>query len=85
MVVCFLWHFPWGHPRRALPGTVFLWSPDFPPLFQKRKEAATRSTGQVILNLFSAKTNIFREMIFKILQRIRWQNTIVPKGPLKKV
>ena len=28
--VCFLWHFPWGRPRRALPGTVFPWSPDFP-------------------------------------------------------
>jgi len=28
--VCFLWHFPWGRPRRALPGTVFSWSPDFP-------------------------------------------------------
>ena len=23
--------FPWGRPRRALPGTVFPWSPDFPP------------------------------------------------------
>jgi len=30
--VCFLWHFPWGRPRRELPGTVFPWSPDFPPL-----------------------------------------------------
>ena len=30
-VVCFLLHCPWGHPRRALPGTVFPWSPDFPP------------------------------------------------------
>ena len=29
--VCFLWHFPWGRPRRALPGTVTPWSPDFPP------------------------------------------------------
>ena len=29
--VCFLWHCPWGRPRRALPGTVFPWSPDFPP------------------------------------------------------
>ncbi len=29
--VCFLWHFPWGRPRRALPGTVSPWSPDFPP------------------------------------------------------
>ena len=27
----FLWHFPWGRPRRALPGTVLPWSPDFPP------------------------------------------------------
>ena len=28
--VCFLWHFPWGRPRRSLAGTVFPWSPDFP-------------------------------------------------------
>ncbi len=33
--VCFLWHFPWGRPRRALPGTVFSWSPDFPLLAQR--------------------------------------------------
>ncbi len=30
--VCFLWHFPWGRPRRRLAGTVFPWSPDFPPM-----------------------------------------------------
>ena len=29
-VVCFLWRFPSGCPGRALPGTVALWSPDFP-------------------------------------------------------
>ncbi len=29
--VCFLWHFPWGRPRRPLTGTVLPWSPDFPP------------------------------------------------------
>ena len=28
--VCFLLHCPWGCPRRALPGTLFPWSPDFP-------------------------------------------------------
>src|SRR5262249_46873474 len=28
--VYFLWHFPWGRPRRALPGTAPPWSPDFP-------------------------------------------------------
>ena len=29
--VCFLWHFPWARARRALPGALFPWSPDFPP------------------------------------------------------
>ena len=29
--VCFLRHYPWSRLRRALPGTVFPWSPDFPP------------------------------------------------------
>jgi hypothetical protein len=29
--VCFLWHCPWGRPRRTLSGTVFPRSPDFPP------------------------------------------------------
>ena len=29
--VCFLWHCPWGRPRRRLAGTAFPWSPDFPP------------------------------------------------------
>jgi len=28
--VFFLWHFPWGRPRRTLSGTVLPWSPDFP-------------------------------------------------------
>ena len=28
--VCFLWHFPWGCPRRTLSGTLLPWSPDFP-------------------------------------------------------
>ena len=29
--VCSLWHFPWGRPRRVLPGSVLPRSPDFPP------------------------------------------------------
>ena len=28
--VCSLWHCPWSRLRRALPGTVVPWSPDFP-------------------------------------------------------
>jgi len=40
----FLWHFPWGRPRRALPGTVPPWSPDF-PLPAQAQEAAIRPSG----------------------------------------
>ena len=42
VAVYFLWHFPWGRPRRALPGTVPRWSPDFPPFPLARKR---RSPG----------------------------------------
>jgi hypothetical protein len=42
--VYFLWHFPWGRPRRALPGTVPPWSPDFPLPAQSRR-AAIRPSG----------------------------------------
>src|SRR5580658_5593154 len=42
--VYFLWHFPWGRPRRALPGTVPPWSPDF-PLPARRRRAAVRPSG----------------------------------------
>jgi hypothetical protein len=42
--VCFLWHCPWGRPRRPLTGTVSPWSPDFPP-FPLPKRAAIRPSG----------------------------------------
>ena len=42
--VYFLWHFPWGRPRRALPGTAPPWSPDFPPS-PRRRRAAIRPSG----------------------------------------
>ena len=38
-----LWRFPWGRPRRTLSGTVFPWSPDFPP---SQARAAVRPTGE---------------------------------------
>jgi hypothetical protein len=46
--VCFLWHFPWGRPRRTLSGTVFPWSPDFPhpAAFRPLQSAAARPTGR---------------------------------------
>jgi hypothetical protein len=43
LAVYFLWHFPWGHPRRALPGTVPPWSPDFPLLAQGQGAAVPPS------------------------------------------
>jgi len=47
--VCFLWHCPWGRPRRALPGTVFPWSPDFPHPARGRS-AAIRPSGNKSLS-----------------------------------
>lgn len=38
-----LWRFPWGRPRRTLSGTVFPWSPDFPP---SQARAAVQPTGE---------------------------------------
>ena len=44
--VCFLWHCPWGRPRRRLAGTVFPWSPDFPlPLSGQRPSSRLASAG----------------------------------------
>ena len=44
--VCFLWHFPWGRPRRVLPGTVFPWSPDFPPAPRRWRPSGCLTTPQ---------------------------------------
>ena len=43
--VSFLWHFPWGRPRRLLAGTVFPWSPDFP--LSPEATAAVRPSGTI--------------------------------------
>ena len=47
--VCFLWHFPWGRPRRPLAATVFPWSPDFPPAMDYLRSSppvAVQPTGR---------------------------------------
>jgi len=44
--VCFLWHCPWGRPRRPLAGTVFPWSPDFPPPALEARKATIRPSGE---------------------------------------
>lgn len=50
--VSFLWHFPWGRPRRPLAATVSPWSPDFP-----RGPKAPRPPGR--LDVFDwAKTGV---------------------------
>ncbi len=48
--VCFLWHYPWGRPRRPLAGTVFPWSPDFPPA-GLCPPAAVQPSGSCLLDL----------------------------------
>ena len=40
----FLWHCPWGRPRRPLAGTVFPWSPDFP---RSARDGEARPSGHL--------------------------------------
>jgi hypothetical protein len=40
LAVCFLWHCPWGRPRRPLAGTVSPWSPDFPPAVTRQRPSS---------------------------------------------
>ena len=45
LAVCFLWHFPWGRPRRTLSGTLLPWSPDFPPLPKQERSSGHLARG----------------------------------------
>lgn len=45
--VCSLWRFPWGYPRRALPGTVPAWSPDFPRTVARPRSSGHPRMGQI--------------------------------------
>ncbi len=49
--VCFLWHFPWGHPRSALPTTLPCGARTFLPAHLAAGGATTRPSpaGQSIL------------------------------------
>ena len=58
--VCFLWHCPWGRPRRRLSGTVLPRSPDFPPCLPIRWQLAERPSGlltEVIRGLASVTSS----------------------------
>jgi hypothetical protein len=58
VAVCFLWHFPWGRPRRPLTGTVFPWSPDFPhPQPFGFAGAAARPAGKAYKGVHVTKRN----------------------------
>jgi len=43
--VCFLWHCPWGRPRRPLAGTVFPVEPGLSSNTRKRASAAVQPSG----------------------------------------
>jgi len=45
--VCFLWHCPWGRPRRRLSGTVFPWSPDFPLPLARQRPSSRLAAAQI--------------------------------------
>jgi len=80
--VCSLWHFPWGHPRRALPGTVLPWSPDFPlPCgFPHCMRATIRPSGRRVVGARPRESN--RDQMPESLTSARSAATLSRSMPL---
>ena len=74
VAVCFLRHFPWGRPRRALPGTAFPWSPDFPPPIRGPK-AAIRPSGSVDVRRATLDGQDQCWIVRTTRPRLSWPNT----------
>src|SRR5690606_21143753 len=61
--VCFLWHFPWGCPRRPLAGTVFPGARTFlTGDLSVPAGAAARPTGRAYKGVRVAKSNLKRRI-----------------------
>ena len=70
VAVCFLWHFPWGRPRRPLTGTVSPWSPDFPhPRPFGFAGAAARPAGKAYKGVRARKRKR-KSTVFAVRERV---------------
>jgi hypothetical protein len=67
--VCFLWHFPWGRPRRTLSGTVLPWSPDFPPRANSERPPASRT--EIMLKKSYPFGTLFLTHLVRVLCRLQ--------------
>ena len=76
--VCFLWHFPWGRPRRPLTGTVLPWSPDFPPPagFPRRGRRPSGRLARAIYRDSGQKVQSKRQQGQSSLKRERYWSQI---------
>ncbi len=59
--VCFLWHFPWGRPRRALPGTVFRGARTFLPHPQSNEMAMAATVQPSGEDKMGASTDLVKQ------------------------
>jgi hypothetical protein len=64
LAVCFLWHCPWGCPRRALPGTAPPWSPDFPP----SAASGERPPGRLAQAMWAIASRLSKAARFRIVR-----------------
>ena len=74
----FLWHCPWGCPRRALPGTASPWSPDFPPPGRTGRKAAIRPSGALEVRAGRSEVKTAWGCIRKVEYRYERLGTATP-------
>ena len=71
-----LLHLSWGHPRRALPVILTLWSPDFPHPSPVGSLAATVRPGRRLI--LTHKNSIVKhlaktsETVYTVAMKMKW-------------
>lgn len=76
--VSFLWRYPSGYPARALPGTIALWSPDFPRGIPPRPSSHPR-VFCAYLDGAPRSTEIYQQLLWQSHNRLRLMS-LHPRG-----
>ena len=70
--VSFLWRFPSGCPARALPGTIALWSPDFPRGIPRGHPATRACSAPTWMGDLGQLKFIGKRCCDRTIDRVQW-------------